>query len=49
MQAWDVYLGSKLIDTVFYDKGCNRDYVRDGLINHDGYDSRIRIVKVRMK
>lgn len=47
MQAWDVYRGNRLIDTVFYDADCDRDYVRRGLINHDGYPSDIRIVKAR--
>ena len=42
-QAWDVYLGGKLIDTVFYDPDCEKDYVLDGLINHDGYDPEITI------
>ena len=47
MQAWDVYLNGKLIDTVFYDKDCDRDYVRRGLINHDGYHPNIKVVKSR--
>lgn len=50
MQAWDVYNGQgKLIDTVFYDSDCDADYVRRGLIGHDGYPPDIRVVKVRMK
>ena len=48
MTAWDVYLikngKERLIDTVFYDDDCGEDYVRRGLINHDGYSSSI-IVK----
>jgi hypothetical protein len=50
--ALDVYLGSKKIDTVFQtSKGTNAEIVeevRRGLINHDGYDSGIRVV-VRRK
>jgi len=49
---WDVYGpspdedqdGFELIDTVFYDGDCDRDYVRRGLISHDGYDSQIEII-----
>lgn len=47
MQAWNVYLNGRLIDTVFYDKDCDQSYVRNGLINHDGYDSRIKVFKRR--
>lgn len=41
MIAWDVILNGKIIDTVFYDKSCDASWVYDGLVNHDGYDSRI--------
>ena len=44
-QAWDVYLNGHLIDTVFYDVDCDEDYVRRGLIDHDGYDSGIVVKK----
>lgn len=47
MNAWDVYLHGRLIDTVFFDKGCDADYVRRALINHDGMDSRIRVLRNR--
>lgn len=43
MQAWNVYLHGKLIDTVFYAKRCDADYVRRSLIDHDGYDARITV------
>ena len=45
MTAWNVYLGRKLIDTVFYDSNCDQWYVKHGLINHDGYNPAIRVVK----
>lgn len=32
------------IDTVFYDASCDRQYVRNGLVNHDGYNSSIALV-----
>jgi hypothetical protein len=41
MQAWNVYLRGRLIDTVFYNRDCDSEYVRQSLINHDGYDYRI--------
>lgn len=44
-QAWNVYLNGKLIDTVFYDKDCDADYVRRGLIEHDGYNPAITVRK----
>lgn len=46
MRAWNVYLNGKLIDTVFFMEDCDKQYVKDSLINHDGYDSRI-VVKGR--
>lgn len=45
--AWDVYLNGRLIDTVFYDSNCDKEYVRTSLINHDGYDSNIIVRKSR--
>jgi len=49
MTAFNVYRGSKLIDTVFYSSGTNVDAaeVKQSLINHDGYDPNIRVVKAR--
>ena len=45
MQAWDIYLFGTLIDTVFYDKDCDADYVYRSLVYHDGYDLRIKVGK----
>ena len=42
-KKWDVYLHGKLIDSVFYDADCDKDYVLDGLVNHDGYDPNIEV------
>jgi len=44
--AWNVYSNGKHIDTVFYDKGLDGDYVRDSLINHDGYPPDTFVVMV---
>jgi hypothetical protein len=48
MQAYDVYLNGKCIDTVFFNKkGIDAEYVKSALINHDGYDDRIIVRKVK--
>lgn len=45
MQGWDVFLNGKNIDTVFFMKDCDKDYVLRALIDHDGYDPRITVRK----
>ena len=47
MTNWNVYLGKKLIDSVYYTKDCDADYVRRSLINHDGYHPSIQVRKVK--
>jgi hypothetical protein len=42
-QAWNVILDGEVIDTVFYQKNCDADYVKTSLINHDGYDPAISV------
>lgn len=41
--GWNVYLHGKLIDTVFFDADCDKDYVYKALVNHDGYDPAIKV------
>lgn len=50
-QAFDVYLGRKLIDTVFYSVGekIDREDVRRALIRHDGYDPNIIVRKCKAR
>ena len=43
MIFWNVYLKGKLIDSVPYDEDCSYEYVKKGLIYHDGYDPSIEI------
>jgi len=48
MKGWNVYLEDEhgveeCIDTVFYDDDCDEDYVRRGLVEHDGYDTHITV------
>lgn len=47
MTKFNVYLGSKLIDSVWYNASYTRDEVKHSLINHDGYDYNIRVTKAR--
>ena len=38
MKRWQVYRSNGYhLDTVFYMKGCDCEYVRRSLIEHDGY------------
>jgi hypothetical protein len=43
MQAWNVYLNGKLIDTVFFSKLTDKWTVWDSLVNHDSYDMHINV------
>lgn len=49
MIAWNVYVDRAypdwLIDTVFYTSDCDAEYVRNSLINHDGYPANIIVRK----
>jgi hypothetical protein len=45
MFAYDVYLNGKNIDTVFFSHSNSVDEVREGLINHDGYDPCIEVIE----
>jgi len=47
--GWDVFLDGKKIDTVFYSGNDDADDVRRSLIDHDGYDSRITVRKMRAR
>lgn len=44
---WDVYLNGKYIDSVWYTKECDAEYVRSSLINHDGYHYLIKVRKAK--
>jgi hypothetical protein len=49
MKAFRVLLNGREIDKVFYDDKdtITADEVRLSLINHDGYDARIVVIKER--
>lgn len=51
IQAFKVYLGKKEIDKVFYhaNSGETCESVKRSLVDHDGYDPSIRVVKERSK
>ena len=48
MTNWNIYLGKKLIDSVYYDNDCDSDYVKRSLINHDGYHPNIAVRKAKV-
>ena len=41
MIAWEVYEGTTYIDTVYFAEDCDEKYIKDTLINHDGYPANI--------
>lgn len=45
MQAWNVYLNGKEIDTVFVSSCISAEDVKQSLIEHDGYDANIKVMK----
>jgi hypothetical protein len=51
MKTFDVYLDGKKIDTVFYSENVNVDAaeVKQSLINHDGYNVRIKVKAAKKK
>lgn len=44
MASFKVLLNGEEIDTVFFNPGCDVDYVRKSLIEHDGYPSDIDVI-----
>jgi len=44
-QKWEVYIGRKWVDTVFFVVGMSAREVRESLIGHDGYAANIRVNK----
>jgi len=46
---WRVYRNGKEIDRVFFDDDCDREYVRDALINHDNYPADIEILRTQRR
>jgi hypothetical protein len=47
MQAFNIKLGRKIIDRVFYNEGFTVEDVKQALVSHDGYDANIVVTKVR--
>ena len=44
MTSWDVFDPlNKKIDTVFFNPDLNKEWVKDSLVNHDGYDANITV------
>lgn len=42
--CWDVKLGKKTIDTVYFNGTMSEDEVRQSLIDHDGMNPEITVV-----
>ena len=47
--AYNVYIGRKLIDTVFQSGSSTAAEVKRSLVNHDGYDPRIKVTKQKAR
>lgn len=45
MVCWAVIRGRRIIDWVYFRPECDAEYVRNSLINHDGYPADIRVAK----
>lgn len=43
--AWKVMLNGKEIDVVYYDNDMDADEIKQGLVDHDGYDPDIKLIK----
>lgn len=48
MKAWDVVIGGKTVNTVFYDPDMDAATVRLSLIDHDGYGLNMTVVQATM-
>lgn len=46
MMAWEVYEDNAYYDTVYFDINCDKEYVREQLIEHDGYPDNITLVLI---
>ncbi len=44
-QAWFVYLGNALIATIYFEFTLSAETIKQNLIEKDGYDSKIKVVK----
>lgn len=45
MDSWRVLLNGVEIDRVWYQSQLDAEYVRSSLVNHDGFDQSIVVVK----
>ena len=43
--AWQVFLGGKEINTVYFTPDCGAEYVKNSLVDHDGMNPNIQIRK----
>jgi hypothetical protein len=47
MVSWKVYLHTRHIDTVWFTPDCDAEYVKQSLIEHDGYHPAIFVARER--
>jgi DNA-binding MltR family transcriptional regulator len=47
VRAFDVYWKGKLVDTVFFNDDCDAEYVKQSLVDHDGYQPDINVKEVK--
>jgi hypothetical protein len=45
--AWNVYLGYKCIDTVYFRPDMEAEEIKRSLVDHDGYHPNIRVRRDR--
>lgn len=43
MQSWNVYLGGTCVETVYFSKDCDVEYVKYSLVSRDGFDPAITV------
>lgn len=49
-RGWKVKLAGKVIDVVFFDKDItDRVQVKKSLVEHDGYDPKIEVIKTKTR
>jgi hypothetical protein len=46
MGTWEVYCDGALFDVVCFESSCTDDYVKQSLVDHDGYDPNIEVFRI---
>lgn len=48
-QAWNVIRNGRIIDTVFYDRGCSKEYIEAGESAYYGLNIRVQKADKRIR